>query len=512
MTLSRQGGTLLALCLLGWCPTVPSIPFSPIAIHWPGQDAAPPSLREQLRSSRPGIVSSIARRLYLDRRLDELLLALPHSGWSRHHPIVLGLEAGGLEIARDLIPFLGDDDEDLRQAALRLLLVLEADEALVQGLHSPGQIQRATAREGLRRMGSEALPRLIEELPASDRDFRREALTVLLEMGSMAADGLGILLVDGAFFDEVSPILIGYGRVGFESILDQWPHLGSAQKQSLLEQFGSRRERSRALLLGIVRFGSHAQALCAVDILRQQRDASSLVEALRLARTSVKTRALSKLIELGKPAIPDIARALRDGDPEVRRLASKSLQDLGPPAYPILAGLLQDGDPALRLEAVIFLIEAGSPGLEALGKAQSTTQGRSLPLLHPSLRKQRRVLIPKLLASLESRRPMTIHTSLGLLAALDAWHELAGCIGDDDASLRAPLRETLISGGPAAVPAILDELARNAEGSRDRCMAILMKLGDEAIPPLILALDHRTRRKPAALVLTRLMRPAHPGR
>ena len=512
MTWVRQGGAALVLSLLWWGPS--SFSFQTPLLENPlhQQDPGTISLRAELRSAKPAEAFRRARRMYLDRELGELLLLLPAEALKPQSPVTRGLAAGGLEVARDLIPYLGDPSEARRSTALRLLLDLGADEALVLGLHHPNPTVRATARQGLVRMGGTCLPRLIEELRVGQQIYREEVLPVLQAMGKLAARALGILLEDDAFFDRVSPILITHGEVGFESILDRWLRLDAKRKQALLQQMSKRPQRSRAFLLAIVRFGSNEHALNAIDVFSLQQDAKSLVEALRLARTTVRSRALSSLIEMGKPAIPDIARALRDNNPQVRRMALESLQNLGPTAYPSLADLLMGGDPSLRLDAVLFLIQAGSPGLEALGKAQARTNGRSLELLYPSLRKRRSRLLPTLVESLQTKQATSIRTTLALLAALEAWDELAATLSIKNPALESPLRETLIAGGRAVVPAILDELARKEPDSQGPGTAVIRALGNEAIPALIEALDHQDRRKMAAIMLARLTQRSRPRR
>ena len=166
----------------------------------------------------------------------------------------------------------------------------------------------------------------------------------------------------------------------------------------------------------------------------------------------------------------------------------------------------------LRLEAVLHLIQAGEPGLEALGRVRAKTNGRSLALLYPSLRKKRSLLIPTLLASLDSTKTVTIGTSLEILSALDAWDELARSLRNKNPALLAPLRDTLVLGGGAVVPALLEELARNKTASQSRCLAVMKALGNEAIPPLVQALHQVGRRKQDAAILRELTQPARPRR
>lgn len=475
-----------------------------------GAPVPPPLLR--LDSMAPIQLCKASRRLYLEGRLDLLLDAWLIATPGQHTLIAQALRAGGLEAARDLIPSLGSEDPMRAQAALALLLAMDAQEALIQSLRHADPSLRQRARQGLIRMGATCLPRLTEELRRGDRAWRSEAFVVLEGMGLVASRELAQLLDDPDFFSRVSPILVNYGTVGFEGILDRWERLTEPQRELILRQMHNREARSRRILLGIIRFGSSERACVAVDVLARSGDTQSLVRVLGLARKTVRARALARVMDLGPKAIPEIAPLLRDQDPGLRRLALDQLRTLGRPAWPRLAGLLVGGDPALRLEAVVILIRTGEPGLTALGRVHVRTDGKSLALLYPSLRKQRAELLPHLLGSLESRDSACLRTSLDILAALGACDELAQALRGKNPVLQPLCRHTLIQAGRASVPAILRELARDEPTSRPGCLAVLDTLGSVAMPALVRALEDPALRAQATVMLRRLTRTTKPGR
>ncbi len=508
----RIAAMALSLCLLWAGPPRALAQGVSVSLDLQDEHPDPAPVGIDLASQNPTAISRGARSLYLAGELATLLDALPGMAPEGWDPVVRGLDAGGLEIARDLIPFLGDKKQLRRKTCLRLMLALGAHEALIRSLHHSDPGLRRMARQGLVRMGAPAMTRLIEELRGSDRPFREEVYVTLESMGVVAIRGLSLLLDDEAFFSRVSPILIASGKVGFENMLNRWTRLSAGQRRLILRQMQNRRGRSQRILLGIMRFGSIDLAYRAIDVLALQGDAGSLVQALRQARKTIRERALSHLESMGDQAIPEIAKALRDREPDLRRMALACLENMGKPAYLSLAGLLKDGDPAIRLESVLYLIQAGEPGLTALGRVRAETDGKSLALLFPSLRKQGGRLLPSLLKALDAKDPSCILVSLELLAALDAWKELAEALGRQNAVLIPRLRDTLAQGGKAAVLVILTELDRKRTASRTHCLAVLDTLGSAAMPALVEALAIPALRTQATAMLMRLTRASEPGR
>lgn len=94
-----------------------------------------------------------------------------------------------------------------------------------------------------------------------------------------------------------------------------------------------------------------------------------LATALESKDSEVRWKAASSLVKIWQPSIPALSRVASTGSLEARKCAAWALGTIGEPeAAPCLASLLDDDDEELRWKAAIGLKEIGKPAVPALAR------------------------------------------------------------------------------------------------------------------------------------------------
>jgi HEAT repeat protein len=257
--------------------------------------------------------SALKQRLQ-DKDREVIKLLADHSDQVRRKAAwTLGQNAPGAAAAAPaLVPALGDNDEDVRQAAADALARLgpPAVPFLVDALKGTNAQARAHAASALATLGpaaEKAVPALVPLLKDPDAGLRSQAIQPLTKVGKAAVPPLGDALQDA---DETTrgQLLQALGQVGVEAV-------------------------------------------------------PVLVDGLKDPRADVRRGAAAALTAMNvddKLVVLALAAALEDKDPTVRQSAVTGLYNLGPSAAPAAAALgrvLTDakGDNNLRYVAVLTL-------------------------------------------------------------------------------------------------------------------------------------------------------------
>lgn len=97
------------------------------------------------------------------------------------------------------------------------------------------------------------------------------------------------------------------------------------------------------------------------------KEIQSLVELLKSNEGSVREDARSKLVKIGKPAVPLLISVLTHDDAQTRWEAAKALTEIhDPAAAPALVRALRDDNSGVRWLAAEGLIGLGEKGLDPL--------------------------------------------------------------------------------------------------------------------------------------------------
>jgi|YelNatPaOPRAMG01_1025707.scaffolds.fasta_scaffold04397_5 HEAT repeat protein len=95
-----------------------------------------------------------------------------------------------------------------------------------------------------------------------------------------------------------------------------------------------------------------------------QSDIDRLVRELENKNPTTRARARLILVQIGRPAVPALIRALSHYETYVRCEAAHALGDIGDPtAIPKLVRLLEDEDVAARWRATVALTAIGTPAV-----------------------------------------------------------------------------------------------------------------------------------------------------
>ena len=198
---------------------------------------------------------------------------------------------------------------------------------------------------------------------------------------------------------------------------------------------------------------------------------AKLIKELGDEERIVNLNAIEALAEIGKPAIPALIEALKDGDSNVRSNAAKTLGKIGPAA--------KDAVPAL---------------IYALGDDKESVSDN----VYDALRKIGTSVIPELIKALGSTDDLIrLHASIGIGRRLynpnvkDAVPVLLKVLGDENKFVRWATVDALGNIGPATddiIPALIKTLGDESSRVVRATIEALTKIGKPAIPALIDAL------------------------
>lgn len=97
---------------------------------------------------------------------------------------------------------------------------------------------------------------------------------------------------------------------------------------------------------------------------------NELVTALANKSGSARQRARETLVELGRPAVPNLVAVLGSANQQIRWEAAKALSEIADPSSSsALVTTLEDNDPGIRWLAAEGLSKIGQPGLAPLLEA-----------------------------------------------------------------------------------------------------------------------------------------------
>jgi HEAT repeat protein len=235
--------------------------------------------------------------------------------------LVEALGAVGTPAVPHLIQALGDEDEDVREAACRALGEIgdgQAVPALSVWAHAGGRVAQAA----LQQMGQAPLP-----LPEA--------------VAQVVAQGAWGVLVRALPHEAVRAAVV---------------ELGTPAVPHLIQALGDRdRDVRKAACRALVKIGAPA--------------VPHLIQALGDGNEDVRAAACWALVKIGAPAVPHLIQALGDGNEDVRAAACWALVKIGAPAVPHLIQALGDGDWYVRAAACEALVEIGAPAVPHLIQA-----------------------------------------------------------------------------------------------------------------------------------------------
>ncbi len=417
------------------------------------------------------------------------VLELIRRGDLDHYSELMGLPkvlaAFGPRAVPFLVEALRDEEPHVRIVSLYALAEMEAEaasavSAVMEVLHGdPDPGVRAAAASVLPRISSDvtgAVAALIASLEDPEEDVRDAAWRALCDLPPEVVAYLEGLIA-GDLGLEVKLALVStlgcFGEVGYAALV-----------RTLMHPDPHIRIRAAAVLEDVVfslarecppwEVPEWACVEGLIHVLMASVDAT-FPEVRRAAATALAWCASEAPDEIA----PVLAELLRDPDPEVRAAASMGLAGVGPLAEIALADLIAALDhpsPEVKVYAAIALGNVGPAAAEA---------------------------VPKLMELLESAEDEWlvphVFTALGRIGAEECFRAVVARLDDPDPWVRVSAVASLAVFGPAAIP----HISRALEDERVAWTAVeaLARVGREAVPALIAALDHPDGRVRAAAVM-----------
>jgi hypothetical protein len=209
-------------------------------------------------------------------------------------------------------------------------------------------------------------------------------------------------------------------------------------------------------------------------------------------------QAMETLVKIGKPAVPALSAALKDGDPYVRERAATALGEIGDvSAVPVLNAALKDSDSTVRRMAAGALGEIGdASAAPALSEALKNSDSTVRLMAASALGKIGDVsTVRALSAALKDGDPHVRNRAawaLGKIGDPSTVPALSTSLKDGDPHVRVgaawALREI---GDVSAVPALSEALKNSDSTVRSTAAGALGEIGDASVVP---ALEHADRK------------------
>jgi HEAT repeat protein len=394
------------------------------------------------------------------------------------------------EWARDL----GSDDVGSRRTAAIVLRKAEASahpaiKALTKALQDSDDTVRFHCIQALGNIGTSArsaVPELIKVLTGQDRTKTEQDPNILRAaagaLGKMGKDAVGPLTK--VLREDESAAVRRLAATGLALIGPEASSAGPALAKALEQDTSFRVRRIAAetlrlidpkpkevldALIGAIRNDLDADVCRSAAIAAGKLGKPALGELVKLLKddnADIRFHATSALREMGaqaEPAIKSLLPLLRDKDEEVRASAAIALGAVGEPAVAVLVESLADKEPEMRRAAATGLAQVGKRAKKAVG-----------PLI-------------KSLKDDDSETRLAVIRALGTIGDSEAVKPLTALLSDKDSEMRrvsaVALGEIGTPAGPAAatLAGLLEDKDRPV---RDSAMIALFRIGKPSVTPL----------------------------
>ncbi len=321
-----------------------------------------------------------------------------------------------------LIPLFGVTRNTWAQEPTKAEIALE-----IENLKKADEFLVEDAVDALRKLGSPAIPQLIEALQSENLQVRQGAVNALGRIGKAAIPDL----LEGLKSDKEQvrwSAANGLGNIGSQA-QDAIPDL-----IVVLKDPEPRVRSSAADALGSI--GHDAQ-----DAI------PDLIETLQDTDARVRSSAASALGNIGhdaKDAVPDLIQALQDTDARVRSSAAYGLGGIGvdaKEAVPDLRAALQDSDKDVRRSAANALRLIGSDAKAAVPDLRAALQDSDKDVRSyaayalETIGRDAKAAVPSLVATLKDDKEAQVRSwaadALGVIGAKEAVPQLRVALKED---------------------------------------------------------------------------------
>jgi len=236
----------------------------------------------------------------------------------------------------------------------------------------------------------------------------------------------------------------------------------------------------------------------AVRKIVQDSPVPALITALndsdRRGSNNVRNNAAAALVKIGKPAVPALCAALKDGHWKMRQSAAMVLGQIGDEsALPALCEALKDSKDYVRNSAAEALVKIGKPAAPALCEALKDSKDYVRQEAAEALVRIGKSVVPALCAALKVSNeyvPRNAAEALGKIGDNSAVPALCEALKDSNADVRWKAAEALGQiGEKSAVPVLCEALKDSKVYVCNSVAEALVKIGDtSAVPALCAAL------------------------
>ena len=372
------------------------------------------------------------------------------------------------------------------------------------------------------------LPALIEALKSKRIETRMRVLEAISSAGPLAKDAIPGLIISSKddlsaeTRDKSIDVLVKIGSAAVPAMLEILKDGRSNSRRlaaDALLKFSTEAHGGIPIFIATLKDPEDALRLKASEILSIiGADAvPALIPCLKDPSSQVRGAAAATLNKIGAPAkdaAKALVEALKDENAKVSQNAAEALGKIGLPALPLLIASMQDPNREARLAAMRALGKLGPDAKDAIPlllKALSDERNEIITAASTSLTQIGKPAIAPLADLLKEENPVMRYNAASIIinmgpAAKDAVPVLAGLLKDDVKRVRILVLTGLTQLGPLALdasPALIERFQNADPQERELSLAALNAIGPDCAPVLITALgieNSSVRREVAKLL------------
>lgn len=276
---------------------------------------------------------------------------------------------------RELLAVSLRDSEPLtvKAAAIVAGRIRSSDPAILalleEGLKSNKEVIRRTIAAALGRIGSPALPILIELMGEKDSFIRQFVASTITEIGKPAIELLVESLKKPDLRIMATSILADFGKASIDPLIALFESTDSEMRSVIAGVFEEIGPVALPQLMKMVETSGASNDMIAEVLTKFGADAvPDLLHMFKDESIDNRLKASELLVKIGKPAVSALLALLRETDTGLVWLASKTLSQMGAQAVPELLDSLPCAQGQVRWILFDILVQIGESAVFELEK------------------------------------------------------------------------------------------------------------------------------------------------
>jgi HEAT repeat protein len=220
--------------------------------------------------------------------------------------------------------------------------------------------------------------------------------------------------------------------------------------------------------------------------------ADMLIHALSKIDEFSQERVSYVLISMGTSILPKLVHALGLHTGDGKRIIESIIENIGMPSTPYLIDALKNPDEEIRSLAAVELIIAGPKIVPDLLQSCIDDTLEEKELKYYIISQIGTPALDPLYDCIKSSNPVTSAMAIDAFVAFRDSATAPFIVGlfDKDPEIQQSAQDTIVRIGEPIVQALIDEIPRRNELEQEQIVRVLSKIGQNALPAMVNALQH----------------------